>query len=68
MALKYASSCRARFHGSILQSRYDIFSGFNIVERDEKKAMHYFELAAIGGDEQAMHVLSRDSRGKGRQS
>ena len=31
--------------------------GVNIVERDEKRAMHYFELAAIGGDEQAMHYL-----------
>ena len=32
--------------------------GVNIVERDEKKAMHSFELAAIGGDEQAMHTIS----------
>ena len=29
----------------------------NGVERDEKKAKHYYELAAMGGDEQARHHL-----------
>ena len=33
---------------------YDVGQG---VERDEKKAAHYYELAAIGGDETARHNL-----------
>ena len=30
----------------------------NGVERDEKKANHYWELAAMGGDEQARHHVA----------
>ena len=32
------------------------------VERDFKKAFHYFELAAIGGDGQAKCIGDRDER------